>query len=248
MRLHVFSDLHLEFAPAELPPTNADIIVVAGDLDLGYEGCRWLRYYIPTKPVIYVLGNHEFYRHSFPELAEILRRETEGSNIHLLENSAVEINGYRFLGCSLWTDFLTGPDPEAAMQTAEELMNDFRIITNSDEKRVLRARDTVKIHKASVAWLKDELAKGDPSRTIVVTHHGPSHRSEAPHYANSPLNAAFTSNLDYLVERSGVPLWVHGHTHYNVDYKIGATRVVSNQRGYPSQLCNGFDPSLVIAV
>jgi UDP-2,3-diacylglucosamine pyrophosphatase LpxH len=152
------------------------------------------------------------------------------------------------LGCSLWTDFLTGPDPEAAMETAEKLMNDFRIITNSAEKRILRACDTVKVHKASVAWLKNELAKGDLSRTIVVTHHGPSHRSEAPQYANSPLNAAFTSDLDYLVERSGVPLWVHGHTHHNVDYKIGSTRVLSNQRGYPSQRCNGFNPSLVIEI
>jgi hypothetical protein len=51
-----------------------------------------------------------------------------------------------------------------------------------------------------------------------------------------------------LVEKSRVPLWIHGHTHYNVDYVIGSTRVLTNQRGYPDQFCKGFDPSLVVEV
>jgi hypothetical protein len=39
---------------------------------------------------------------------------------------------------------------------------------------------------------------------------------------------------------------IHGHTHHNVDYRIGGTRVLTNQRGYPDQLCKGFDPNLVV--
>jgi Icc-related predicted phosphoesterase len=97
-----------------------------------------------------------------------------------------------------------------------------------------------------VAWLKEELSKGDPARTIIITHHAPSHSSEAPYHKNSPLNAAFTSDLDSLIEQSGVPLWIHGHTHYNVDYKIGSTRILSNQRGYPDETCKGFDPKMVV--
>jgi len=149
----------------------------------------------------------------------------------LLENSAIEINGYTFLGCTLWTDFSIAADPEAAMRVAEERMNDYRIIANSIERRALRARDTAKIHRESVAWLVDQLAKCDPERTIVVTHHAPSKRSEASYHAGGPMSPAFASNLDSLIDRSGVPLWIHGHTHHNVDYKIGATRVLSNQRG-----------------
>jgi hypothetical protein len=45
-----------------------------------------------------------------------------------------------------------------------------------------------------------------------------------------------------------VPLWIHGHTHYNVDFKVGSTRVLTNQRGYPNELCKRFDPSLVIEI
>jgi hypothetical protein len=39
---------------------------------------------------------------------------------------------------------------------------------------------------------------------------------------------------------------VHGHTHHRVDYRIGATRVLSNQRGYPDERVAAFDPALVV--
>ncbi len=248
MRLHILCDLHLEFGSAKIPLTEADVIVLAGDIHLGREGRKWARSRFPDKPIIYVLGNHEFYRHSLPELTETLKRETDGSHIHLLENSSVEINGHTFLGCTLWTDFQLSPDPEGAMQAAEGIMSDYSIIEFSPERRVLRARDTARLHAKSVTWLRRALAKCDRARTIVVTHHAPSDRSEAPYHANSPLKPAFASDLDSLVEQSGVPLWIHGHTHYNVDYVIGSTRVLTNQRGYPDELCKGFDPSLVVEV
>jgi Icc-related predicted phosphoesterase len=248
MRLHILCDLHLEFGTAKIPATDADVVVLAGDIHLGREGRRWARNQFPAKPVVYVLGNHEFYRHSLPELTETLKRETDGSQIHLLENRAVEINGYTFLGCTLWTDFRLSPDPEGAMRAAEATMSDYSIIRFSPEGRVLRAGDTARLHAESVAWLRNELAKCDAARTIVVTHHAPSARSEASFHANSQLNSAFASNLDSLVEQCHVPLWIHGHTHYNVDYIIGSTRVLTNQRGYPDEVSKGFDPSLVVEI
>jgi predicted phosphodiesterase len=118
MRLHILGDLHLEFGPAKIPATDADVVVLAGDIHLGREGRKWAGNQFPAKPVIYVLGNHEFYRHSLPELTETLKRETDGSQIHLLENRVVEIKGYTFLGCTLWTDFRLSDDLEAAMRLA----------------------------------------------------------------------------------------------------------------------------------
>jgi predicted phosphodiesterase len=94
MRLHILGDLHLEFGTAKVPVTDADVVVLAGDIHLGREGRKWARSHFQDKPVVYVLGNHEFYRHSLPDLTETLKRETDGSHIHLLENSAVEIDGY----------------------------------------------------------------------------------------------------------------------------------------------------------
>ena len=71
--------------------------------------------------------------------------------------------------------------------------------------------------------------------------------SEAPYHSTSPLSPAFASDLNALIRESGIPLWIHCHTHYNVgpSNRFG-TRVVTNQRGYPNEPCMGFDPEMVI--
>jgi predicted phosphodiesterase len=121
MRLHIFSDLHLEFAPLQPEHPKADVVIAAGDIAQGRNGLNWLKAHFPEQPVIYVLGNREFYRHSLPELTHAIRRAAAGTNIHTLEDAAVEINGFTISGCTLWTSFLSGPDPEAAMSAAEAL-------------------------------------------------------------------------------------------------------------------------------
>ena len=105
MRLQVFSDLHLEFGPFEPVLKKPDVVVLAGDIHDGTAGVKWAKKSFRDCPVIYVLGNHEFYNHAMPDLIRELRREAKGSNVHVLENNAVEIGGFVFLGCSLWTDF-----------------------------------------------------------------------------------------------------------------------------------------------
>lgn len=248
MRLHVLADLHLEFGRVDIPETDADVTVCAGDVHAGTRGLEWIKSHFPAKPVIYVIGNHEFYHQELPALSEQLKREAEGTQVHVLENQAVELGGYRFLGCTLWTDFDLRGDSQIAMLVAQDRMNDYRIVRFSTANRTLRPDDTRKLHLKSVAWLKRELPRYDPARTIVVTHHAPSARSELRAYANGPLTPAFASNLDALVEGSGVPLWIHGHTHHNVDYRLGTTRVLTNQRGYPQEACVRFDPGMVVDV
>jgi len=248
MRIQVLSDLHLEFGAIDIPDTDADVVVLAGDIDVGAKGLDWIQRRFPRTPVVYVLGNHEFYQHQLPDLTESLRREAKDSHIHVLENSAVELAGVRFLGCTLWTDFNLSPNPIGSMGIAERLMSDYRLIRFGGARRSLKASDTVALHQESVAWLERELRRGHAARTVVVTHHAPSPRSEAPGYVNGPLSPAFISNLNPMLERSRVPLWIHGHTHHNVDYQAGSTRVLSNQRGYPLERCAGFDPALVIEI
>lgn len=247
MRLHIFSDIHAEFAAFEPPKVDADVVVIAGDLHVGREGRRWIRRYISVKPVIYVLGNHEFYRHAYPKLISELRRETEGSNIHLLENQAVEIDGFLFLGCTLWSDFRITGDESMAKAIAYKAMNDYGLIAKGSlPDAILSPDDTVRAHGMSLAWLKQQVSLGDRSKTVIVTHHAPSPRSIPPWHAGSPLNGAFVSDLEEFILDFGAPLWIHGHTHHCVDYKVGQTRVLSNQRGYPDAISPGFDPALVV--
>ena len=64
--MHILSELHLEFAPFELPVVDADVVVLAGDVGVGHNGLKWIRTAIPQTPVIYVLGNHEFHGQTGP--------------------------------------------------------------------------------------------------------------------------------------------------------------------------------------
>jgi len=248
MRLHVLADLHAEFRPIDIPDADADVVVFAGDVAVGPRGLDWIRTRFTDRPVVYVLGNHEFYHHNLPRLTELLKSEAKSSHVHLLENSSVELAGFTFLGCTLWSDFALRRNPERDMAKARGSINDYRLIHFGTADCVLCPQDTVRIHAESVAWLKSELARHDPARTIVVTHHAPSPRSEAPGYANGPLSPSFVSDLGPLIEQSGIPLWIHGHTHHNADYRIGTTRVLTNQRGYPGEACARFDPGMVIEI
>jgi len=62
MKLHILSDLHIEFAPFKMLATNADVVILAGDIHLGEKGFKWAYDNIKDKDVIYVLGKHELYR------------------------------------------------------------------------------------------------------------------------------------------------------------------------------------------
>ncbi len=104
MRLLLLSDLHREFGDIDIPENSADVIVLAGDIDIGTRGVGWAKR-VFDKPVVYVGGNHENYGHSVPAFGQKLRDAAEGSNVRFLENDSVIINGVRFLGCTLWTDF-----------------------------------------------------------------------------------------------------------------------------------------------
>jgi predicted phosphodiesterase len=63
MKLHILSDLHTEFADFAPSATGADIVILAGDIGVGFGGVEWAARRFPETPVIYVPGNHEFYNH-----------------------------------------------------------------------------------------------------------------------------------------------------------------------------------------
>lgn len=103
----------------------------------------------------------------------------------------------------------------------------------------------------SLDWLKQELAKPFPGKTVVVTHFAPSLESNAPEYGDSPIRKYYCNQLDDWIKSLGdqaPDVWIHGHTHFCVDYMIGKTRVVSNQRGYNSGDVVGFDPRRVVEI
>lgn len=248
LRLHILSDLHLEFADDVAAPPAADAVVLAGDIGVGVAGLEWAARRFVGLPVVYVPGNHEYYgTHLERGLAE-LQSAGAALGIAVLSDSSVEIAGVRFLGCTLWSDFAAHGRQQRVVELAAMLFNDYERISTGAPARRLLPVDTVAMHERSRSWLADELRAAAGRPTVVVTHHAPSTRSLLPWARLDPSTAAHASNLDALVADSGALLWVHGHTHRSTDYRIGATRVVSNQRGYPGDRFTGFAEDLVIEI
>jgi hypothetical protein len=207
------------------------------------------------KPALYVPGNHEFYGGSLEGRLAELRALTEGTPVRLLHDDEVVIAGVRILGTPLWTEFrLPGLEPEAglpaAVQAATSFMRDFsRIRLREGEDALLRADDCAALFARHSRWLRERLAQPHPGPTVVISHHAPSMRSIHPRFAGSPVNLCFVSDAEHLL--AGADLWIHGHTHDSFDYRVGATRVVCNPRGYLREGVQEnalFDPALVIEV
>ncbi len=241
MRIHYFSDIHLEFGAIELPEVDADVVVAAGDIGVGLQGLRWLARL--NRPVIYVAGNHEFYSHEYNRLLARLSEEAKGSEVHFLENRSYVIGRVRFLGCTLWTDLGAGDEDVTRLESS---VNDFRKIRFRDGD--YRLHHYLSLHRRSREWLERTLRTPFPGVTVVVTHHAPTFWS----WDNRPsaLNRfAYCNDLRELMYRYEIAAWFHGHTHVVWDYRCADTRVLCNPRGYQGRrLVEGFRADRVVEI
>ena len=247
MKIHVLNDLHVEFGDFDVPTTDADVVVFAGDIGVGVGGLDWIESQNINKPIIYVLGNHEHYHHEIGLIDEIVKNAPP--NIHVLDNSAIEINSVRFLGCTLWTDFLIfgATDKWFSMQHAKMAMADFDLIKFNG--RSFNPEDSISLHERDVDWLSSMLSIPFIGKTIVVTHHFPSSKSIHPRFASDLLTPAFGSQLENMMGEERVALWIHGHTHDAFDYDVNGTRVVCNPRGYMGfERSENFQADLLVEI
>lgn len=246
MRIQIISDLHQEFGRTELCFDNADVIVMAGDINLGIKGIEWIKEAIPDKPVIYVLGNHEYYKGSYPKTLHKIKDIAEGSNIFVLENSFVDIENVRFHGATLWTDFSIFGNPVQYGMICQPQMNDYKKIRRDPSYSKLRTVDTFKIHQLSKVWLRESLEFSKEFKNIVVTHHAPSIQSVPKHYKEDPLTAAYASNLEEIILEHQPLYWIHGHIHTPSRYTVGKTEIICNPHGYIDEKYNGYKKELIV--
>lgn len=272
MRILILSDLHLEVwrdAPTqaqELLSTVAsrflasqpDLVVIAGDIDVGDRAVAWAHQVFRNLSVIYVHGNHEAYEQKIDTLKGKLAQACSATgHIHLLDRCELVIGNVRFLGVPLCTDFqLPGTNSvQESMQSASAGMNDdCKVRLARAGHRKIKPLDVAQWHWEERAWLQQRLAEPFNGSTVVLTHMGPSSQSIPERYKGHALAAAYASHLDSLVCQAD--LWIHGHIHDSMDYLLSGTRVVCNPLGYPLQSADGhwlpentaFDPSLVVEV
>jgi len=253
MKIQFCSDLHLEMRlNYSLSKTNADVIVLAGDIHAGLSAVKFAikESTLQNKPLILVAGNHEFYSHDYHHMLKKMRKASRDHPlVHFLENDEVIINNTRFLGCTLWTDYLgNNPDQQSLnMAYCGSLLRDHVVI--GDKELNFTPAKAQEICRTSKQYLADKLDSDFPGKTVVVSHHGPSLECQHKQYRLqfSDISAAFLSDMNDLVRKAD--LWVYGHTHSSLDTKIGNCRLVSNQMGYPGEhIPVPFRPNWVVEV
>lgn len=239
--LRLWSDIHLEFGPFNPESTGKEketILTIAGDFAPGVARAQLEACCNTFEHVIYVPGNHEYYRQVLEDTDAAFRVfEQETANFHFLNPGCrlFENQKLRIIGGTLWTD-LEGGNPWT-VSDARAYMNDYRQIKRrlSEEKTFpLRPKDTLLINAEHRKFFEEELKKPFEGKTIVVSHHAPSldlldkawpsHTASNPFYGNTGLEEWFD---EYNIEA-----WFHGHTHLRQRHKIGKGNIWANPRGY----------------
>lgn len=230
---------------------NPDLVVLAGDIDLGTRAIEYAELvseFLGVK-AISVMGNHEAYHgHDLTQLVPEMRAAAEATagQVAFLENDAkvFEIEGQRLhvLGCTLWTDYrVNGTDAdqvEWARKSARDALNDHRRIVKDGS--VFMPEDAEAIHVESRRWLSGEIDRIRSqeedlnARIVVVTHHAPIPEANGE-FMGGKLCPAFASDMTAEILDWRPTAWLFGHTHINLDMIVGNTRVVAAQRGYVCQ-------------
>lgn len=248
MKVNFLSDLHLDLQVIHPDILNikGDVCILAGDITEAFDlvSHRTDSYAKKTQgrfdkvfdalcknfsEVLYIGGNHEHYRSAYTSTHSIIRDylSVRGfNNVTVMENHTKTVGDVTFLAATLWTDF--NKRNPLSMMMCRDGMNDFRRIYTDARKTLITPEMIADHHDYSRRWLEGMLTM-TPGRRVVITHHAPSRQAET---SPTHLSDAFASDLDEYFQDSDVSLWVHGHTHTNIEYKMGKVPVITNQFGY----------------
>ena len=184
--------------------------------------------------VIAIAGNHEFYHGKWIQSIQTLRDEYGMyPNVHFLERDIFTLDDVTFVGGTLWTDLNKG-DP-LTLHAVGDMMNDYRMIRHDGLGYTkLRPAHTLSRHRETLDYFKTVIDDRKDSKIVVVSHMAPSFMSIHEKYRHDKLlNGAYYSELsEFILDRSQIKSFIHGHVHTEFDYYIGTCRVVCNPRGY----------------
>jgi predicted phosphodiesterase len=241
VRIRVFSDLHFEVHADHgksfvdsLDPSGCDVVVLAGDIAAHECLYKALDMFCQKfERVIHVPGNHEYYYAGRGKVHNTLQKikGKHSDRLTLLDRGIFSWKGKRILGTTMWF-----PKTPAAAEV---------LSTWSDASAIAGFQKWVSWeNQQSVAFLRREMREGD----IVVTHYLPSWRSVHPKYAGEASNLLYVCDVEDLILERKPALWIHGHTHNELDYTIGSTRVVCHPFGYHGECTPNYDDAFTVEV
>ncbi|WP_028604907.1 metallophosphoesterase [Ottowia thiooxydans] len=275
MNIQLLSDLHLETQPhfSPEPAPDANLLVLAGDIGSYQNGSALpalgdtdfgLARFSPLPqfggwptPVIFIPGNHEYDKLDFDEAHIRLRATCDRLGLIWLERESLVLDGVRFIGTTLWSDFdaLAPRGPyatlgeqlkarEKAFRSANYYLHQAAATRGNEPFLAPQMREQA---LTCQTWLRAALAEAFEGPTVAVTHFAPSLKSADPRYGMTPGTAGFCNALDDMLEHAD--LWLHGHLHCPLDYRVGRCRVVANPLGYASKgEQETFDPKRVVTI
>lgn len=214
-RLLLVSDYHQNHykkQPFVLPTDDKfDILVVAGDIcDGAIESAytiKGLQKQTKNK-CLYVLGNHDHWGYTF-EAAYYAHHGIPG----YMNRTITEINGQRFLGCTLWYKI-----PEDA---SRKHWSDFQYII--DWQGIDRE------YQRDQEFIEKHLQADD----ILITHMLPTWDCVDPQYRGDSNNRYYVSDIEDLIIKRKPKLVCSGHSHSPFFKKMHDTLFLRNPFGYP---------------
>lgn len=254
MKIALLSDIHMEHGirPEIKLNEDVDVLVMAGDIGYNVEAIDyvWTTFSTRCRHIVFVAGNHEYYRGVYqPVLAAMKAHASEFVNFHFLENEAIEIDGYHFIGATAWSDFRMCASRALAIHQGENWA-DYRAISwrEGEKTRLFHPNDSLLMNSNSHTYIFSEIASRGRAKTIVVTHFAPSPNSISKAFQLSNSNFFYANTWTGDIDEFGPLLWLHGHTHSMFDYMIGNTRVLCNPMGYPGEFPNRILEAKIIDV
>jgi len=296
MNLQLLSDLHLESDPLfrAVPAPGADLLVLAGDVgsyqkrrdgsvmpepDWGLQRFSPLPQYAGWPvPVLFVPGNHEYDALDLDEAHQALRRTCDRLGIQWLERETTVIDGVRFVGTTLWSDYDAlaavdiPPNVPAKGKAAGRAAAGAEVNVSTETERLRqreRAFRAANFYLAKMAGqragaLFDAAAMRELALECQAWLRG---ALAQPFDGRTVVVTHFAPTLHSADPRYGLSpgtagfcnaldallpladLWLHGHLHCPTDVQIGRCRVVANPLGYASKGEQlSFKPQLLITV
>jgi len=208
---------------------KADILILAGDIVPFAQVHEHQDFFDDVsakfKKTYWIAGNHEYYYSDINNRSGSFIEKVR-ENIFLLNNSVVQEGEYSLIFSTLWTHI----SPSKSTIIGDRL-SDFFVISNGNKK--ITVDDYNEIHKADLNFIKSALTHSQEMKTIVISHHVPTFRNYPLKYASSPVNEAFATELQDVIELYQPDFWIYGHSHVNTpEFMIGKTKLLTNQLGY----------------
>lgn len=248
VKFQIMSDIHIENLEDDLKiedfiQPSTEILILAGDIGrvTKYKQLEnFLKKICPFfEIVLYVLGNHEYYRvdNIKPKTMDEIILDLNSiknniPNLYILNRNSVIIDNVCITGCTLWSHVNINI-PSFIVRIP---------YINSTKYNYLFQRDLNYIENMISYCQKKSL------KLLVVTHHSPTF-TVGLKKENDKYKTLYYNNLDNLLCSTKVHTWVCGHTHKNFDIITSrGTRVVSNQKGKLKDKVYGFSLNKIIEV